>query len=529
MKAPPPYEPASRDERAALAPAVGDPRTWPASSWPDPQPLPEGLAPVAPFDYAMLPDRLRPWVQDVADRMQCPPDFVAVPMVAAAGNLIGRRCAIRPQAWSDWQEFPNLWGCIVGRPGMMKSPAMMAALAPVVRLEARALEEWTAAQGQWRAEAEIAKARAEARKGEATRALRKDPNALVDVASFCAPDQDEAPILRRYTVASATVEALAEKLIENPRGLLVVRDELPGWLAGLDREDAAELRAFLMTGWNGKDGWTFDRIGRGHRRVPAVCLGVIGGAQPGPLGEYLRAAMRGGASDDGMLARFGLLVWPETGGKWKNVDRYPDGPAKAAAFAVFDELEALDPLARGAEQEDGEGPPFLRFTPEALEVFTDWRTDFEAGLRSGDLFPALESHLAKYRKLVPGLALVFHLADGHSGPVGFASTLRALHWGTYLETHARRCYGVAQSGEADTARRILERIAKGDLSREGFGSRDVWRPGWAGLADQKRVADGLELLTELGHLECWQEPTRGRVKTLYVTNPKALPPASAKH
>ena len=259
MTARPPFEPASPAERAALAPAIGDPRTWPAASWPDPQPLPEGLAPVAPFDYAMLPDRLRPWVQDVAERMQCPPDFVAVPMVAALGSLIGRRCAIRPQAFSDWQELPNLWGCIVGRPGMMKSPAMMAALAPVVRLEARALEEWTAAQGQWRAESEIAKARAEARKGEATKALRKNPDALVDVASFLTPEADEAPILRRYTVASATVEALAEKLIENPRGLLVVRDELPGWLAGLDREDAAELRAFLMTGWNGKDGWTFDR------------------------------------------------------------------------------------------------------------------------------------------------------------------------------------------------------------------------------------------------------------------------------
>jgi hypothetical protein len=34
---------------------------------------------------------------------------------------------------------------------------------------------------------------------------------------------------------------------------------------------------------------------------------VIGGAQPGPLGEYLPAAMRGGGSDDCMLARFGLL------------------------------------------------------------------------------------------------------------------------------------------------------------------------------------------------------------------------------
>lgn len=40
---------------------------------------------------------------------------------------------------------------------------------------------------------------------------------------------------------------------------------------------------------------------------------------------------------------------------------------------------------------------------------------------------------------------------------------------------------------------------------------------------------GLDLLVELGHLEAWQEPTRGRVKTLYAVNPKSLPLASAKH
>jgi len=141
-----------------------------------------------------------------------------------------------------------------------------------------------------------------------------------------------------------------------------------------------------------------------------------------------------------MLARFGLLVWPETGGKWKNEDRIPDGPAKAAAFGAFDQLDAL-------------------------EAFADWRCCFEASLRSGDLYPALESHLAKYRKLVPALALVFHLADGHRGPVGFASTLRALHWSAYLETHARRCDGVAQDGEADTGRRILERIINSGSNR----------------------------------------------------------------
>ncbi len=80
-----------------------------------------------------------------------------------------------------------------------------------------------------------------------------------------------------------------------------------------------------------------------------------------------------------------------------------------------------------------------------------------------------------------------------------------------------------------TARRILERITKGDLPRDGFVGWNVWRPGWSGLADQKRVAAELDLLVELGHLEAWQEPTRGRVKTLYVINPKSLPLASAKH
>ena len=125
----------------------------------------------------------------------------------------------------------------------------------------------------------------------------------------------------------------------------------------------------------------------------------------------------------------------------------------------------------------------------------------------------------------PTGALAFHLADGHAGPVGFASTLRALHWAVYLKSHARRCYGMAHDGEADAARRIVERIKKGDLPRDGFGSRDVWRRGWSGLADQKRVAAGLDLLVELGHLEAWQEPTRTKPRTLYFANPKANPPA----
>ena len=108
------------------------------SDWPQPQPLPTGLAPVAPFDLSVLPDLLVPWVGDISDHLQCPPDYVAVSAITALGSVIGRRAGIKPKERADWTEHANLWGCFVGSPGMLQSSAMMAALAPLYHLEAEA-------------------------------------------------------------------------------------------------------------------------------------------------------------------------------------------------------------------------------------------------------------------------------------------------------------------------------------------------------------------------------------------------------
>jgi putative DNA primase/helicase len=89
---------------------------------------------VPPFDGALLPRALAPWVADVADRVQCPPDFVAVGVLVAAAAVIGRKVAIRPKRQDDWAVVPNLWGLAVGPPGIMKSPALAEALRPLHRL-----------------------------------------------------------------------------------------------------------------------------------------------------------------------------------------------------------------------------------------------------------------------------------------------------------------------------------------------------------------------------------------------------------
>ena len=107
-----------------------------AAPWPAPQPIPSGLPPVPVFDERLLPSALASWVADIAERAQCPPDFVAVGALVAAAAVIGRQVAIRPKRADDWTVIPNLWGLAVGRPGLMKSVALAEALRPLAPLMA---------------------------------------------------------------------------------------------------------------------------------------------------------------------------------------------------------------------------------------------------------------------------------------------------------------------------------------------------------------------------------------------------------
>lgn len=492
--------------------------------WPEPKPLPTELLPVPTLPDDLLPERLRPWVSDIAERVQCAPEFVAVPAMAALGSLIGRRVGIRPQERTDWTELPNLWGCIVGRPGVLKSPAMTAALTPLSRLAARARAEYTERAAQYEAESRMRELRAEVAKAAAKKRIRDNLHA--DVSDLLKQDDaDDTPPARRYSTNDSSYQALAELLIQNPNGLLVVRDELVSLLSALDAEENAEARGFYLTGWNGDSGYTVDRIGRGlGMHVEAVCLSMIGGTQPGRLASYINAANRGGAGDDGLIQRFGLLVWPDQGNDFRNVDRWPDDQAKRDAFQAFEYLDGLTPEAIGAERErdfNGEpaGIPFLRFGPQALEAFTEWRIGLERTIRAGDLSPALESHFAKYRKLVPALALTSHLADGYVGSVTLEATLRAIAWADFLAPHARRAYGSGPARASQAARAILSRIRKRDIP-DGFVARDVYRPQWSGLTDRDTVREALALLEDHGYLASRKQQTGGAPQTVYTVNPR---------
>jgi Protein of unknown function (DUF3987) len=161
------------------------------------------------------------------------------------------------------------------------------------------------------------------------------------------------------------------------------------------------------SGWNGDTAYTVDRIGRGlDLHCEAVCLSMVGGTQPARISQYLIQVKRGGRGNDGLIQRFGLMVWPDPPPTWRNVDRKPNAVARNAALKAFEALDTLDWRAIGGMRDridgDEHGLPFLRLSGAAHQRMVEWRTQLELRIRRGELDPMMESHLAKYRKLVPG-------------------------------------------------------------------------------------------------------------------------------
>jgi hypothetical protein len=496
--------------------------------WPVPEPLVTALPPVPPFDpMRLLPEALAAWVADVAERAQCPPDFVGIGVVISAGAVIGRQLAIRPKQRDDWTVVPNVWGMGIAPPGLMKSAAMQEALRGVYALIAHARERHRHALTEW----EFLAASAEAQRHAIEKQMKRAAERGQPLASFrdalAAAAVPARPVERRYLVNDAIVEKLGLLLTENPNGLLTFRDELGGWLRLMDREGHENDRSFFCEAWNGTGSYTYDRIGRGTLHIPAACLSVLGGIQPLPLSVYLREAFAHG-QDDGLIQRFQLMVWPDVTPAWRNVDRLPDGDARRRVVEVFVRLDALDLTALGAAEERG-GLPFLRFDAEAQARFDAWRGHLETRLRTEDASSVLLAHLAKYRSLCPSLALIFNVIDcvdaGRGGRVPLEALTRALAWVAYLEPHARRVYdGVVTPGR-QAAATLARHLAAGDLPA-AFTVRDVRLKGWVGLATPEEILAALDRLEVLAWVrrETVRHAEGGRPTTRYRVNPQVRAP-----
>jgi hypothetical protein len=478
--------------------------------WPEPDSIEEALPPVPEFDLRLLPEALRPLVEDVADRMQVPIDFPAVTAVMCLSGSVNRRAYIQPKrADSEWCVWPNLWGGIVASPGQKKSPTISAITAPLRAIEATWRQDHKAELADYELKAEEAELKKAAWRESYKRAA-KGNNEAPERPTF----NLETPTSRRLLTSDGTFEALHQLLADNPAGLFVIRDELTGWLASLDRQGREEQRAFYLESWNGDSGFTLDRIGRGSVHVEHCCISLFGGIQPSRLRSYLAEALSDGPSNDGLIQRFQLLVWPDQQSSWEYRDRAPSVGAREQAEAVFRRLTSMD----------ASRPKRFRFSDGAQELFIRWLTGLETTLVSDSINPVMLAHLAKYRSLMPSLALLFALADGCEEEIPLRYAQQAACFCEYLKPHARRVYSQKLAAERVGAALLARRLREGWREHERvFSLRDVYRNEWASLATPDEARAALGVLEDSGWVRSSAQPVGshgGRPGEVWSINPR---------
>lgn len=219
-----------------------------------------------------------PWIKAAAEAAACPLDYVAAPLLASVAALIGH--ARWAQASAGWSEPPHLWLAAVGDSGNGKSPGADCLMRDVLpEIERRMLADFPDRLREWRAAVEFDKLAMDRWRSEVRDAQKCGaPAPLPPVTSDKAEPQE--PRLRQHDV---TIERVATLLATAaPKGLLICRDELSGWVDGMNAYNDAG-RSFWVEAYGGRP-YRVER--QKHPEpivIPRLAVAVYGSTQPDKL------------------------------------------------------------------------------------------------------------------------------------------------------------------------------------------------------------------------------------------------------
>ncbi len=419
---------------------------------------PPSLPPFEPFPLDCLPPPLGRYLRQAARAMVCAPEAILLPLLAALGAAIGNTRRI--QLKRGWTEPALLWCLVILGSGKLKSPAQEAALDALMTRQRKALKRYAEERATWEAEVERHKLR--------MKEYRKvgDPEAPP-------PERPRPPARERVVVSDTTLEGLIPILEENPRGLLLTRDELGAWLRSFDayrKGRGGDLQQWLSIHRAGevivdrKQDRTFLHVRWGF-------VGICGGIQPSTLRRILRPEF----FECGLAARL-LMVYPKAPRRrWS--EAVVDGHLAAALADVFTRLGSL----LFVEDESGERVPVVMvLAPEAKELWIRRYDDFAARMDALPEEDALGAAFSKLEGYTARLALIFTLvewaATGTGDPPNWvdaenlARAIRAAEW--FSHETARVYAMLGESPEAAELRDLLTWVER----RGGSASvRDLMR------------------------------------------------------
>jgi hypothetical protein len=350
----------------------------------------------------------RDWIAEAASAAACPPDYVAAPLLVAVSALIGNsRWA---QAAPGWSEPPFLWVSAVGDSGNGKSPGADCLMRDVLpTIERKMVDDYPDRLQLWSAAHEYDKALEDKWKSE-VRDAQKAGKAPPMPPAPTAGHKPESPRLRQHDI---TIEKVASLLCyAAPKGLLVTRDEILGWIEGMQNYNDAG-RQFWLEAYGGRP----YRVERQKLDepivVPRLAVAVSGGIQPEKVAELMKGP------DDGLLARF-LWLWPDP----IPFDIGDRPPRVSWAIAALDKLRELD-MQPGVELGDPTRPVMVPLEASAISLMRTFGREMQDRQRfsGGPMRSALGKARGQVLRLSLGIEFLWWCGEsGTAAPPARIST-----------------------------------------------------------------------------------------------------------
>ncbi len=475
--------------------------------------------PRQPFPIAALPPVVRRYVEECAEFLGCCVSLVALPVFVVLASAIGttRRVILRGGA-RPWAEPSVFWGALVTESGQLKSPALDLGVSLLRYHEQKAA----------RANDEIR------RQYEKNLAQYDRDSAKFRTGKLAEPpEKPTRPPYRRFIVSDVTVEALADRLSDNPRGLLLSRDELTAWLRGFDAYRAGS-RGGDAAKWielHGARTLIVDRKSGDLTTiyVPLAAASVIGGIQPATLARVLTLEF----FDSGFAARLLLAMPPAVQRRWTEAE---------VSHEALDDLERV--LARLLELRlgrDADGDPLPVDLPLTKEGKAAWIQFFNEHAAEGEgLHGSLAAAWSKAEGYAARFALVIHVvreACGEAAPnsgVDARDVAAGADLSRWFLAETERVYAVLGESPEARVRRILTDWIRARGGR--VTARDLARGPRAYRGNETTAEQALDGLVNAGW-GTWEEappsekggrPTRRFVLRAEPAATSTSPPSPAK-
>lgn len=199
------------------------------------------------FPDCVFPGEFGQVVRQIArEKQNIPSDYLKASIFSAVHSAIG--ASLRTE---EGDEKPISWMVLVGRSGDAKTHALHIAYSPFNAIAKRYQEEYKQACRMYDAE-----------------------------------EISEKPFLRSPKHNKATIEALNDEQVENPKGTTLVSDELKSWIDNFGRSNRGNDEGFYLDSWNGTPFSEATRHGK-KTFCENPYLSIAGGTQPGVVEDLL--------------------------------------------------------------------------------------------------------------------------------------------------------------------------------------------------------------------------------------------------